>query len=116
MAINFVRANANRQFEWRAFHFPGFTEKNYSLPNRSISKEYYTIQYGDVNEDGRISSSDRRAIYNHTNNNKLLTGQQLLNADVNGDGKINDTDSEILYQYLSGNISCILPSTTPCKG
>ena len=97
-------------------NFPGFTEKNYSLPNRSISKEYYTIQYGDVNEDGRISSSDRRAIYNHTNNNKLLTGQQLLNADVNGDGKINDTDSEILYQYLSGNISCILPSTTPCKG
>ena len=97
-------------------NFPDFTEKNYSLPNRSISKEYYTIQYGDVNGDGKANMSDVTRIDNYIIKETTLTGQEILNADVNGDGKIDDIDREILYNSIMGNNNCTLPSTSPCKG
>ena len=97
-------------------NFPDFTEKNYSLPNCSISKEYYTIQYGDVNGDGKANMSDVTRIDNYIIKETTLTGQEILNADVNGDGKIDDIDREILYNSIMRNNNCTLPSTTPCKG
>ena len=97
-------------------NFPDFTEKNYSLPNCSISKEYYTIQYGDVNGDGKANMADVTRIDNYIIKETTLTGQEILNADVNGDGKIDDIDREILYNSIMGNNNCTLPSTSPCKG
>ncbi len=97
-------------------NFPDFTEKNYSLPNRSISKEYYTIQYGDVNGDGKANMSDVTRIDNYIIKETTLTGQEILNADVNGDGKIDDIDREILYNSIMGNNNCTLPSIAPCTG
>ena len=97
-------------------NFPDFTEKNYSLPNRSISKEYYTIQYGDVNGDGKANMSDVTRINDYISKETTLTGQEFLNADVNGDGKIDDIDREILYNTIMGNNNCTLPSIAPCKG
>ena len=97
-------------------NFPDFKEEGYSLPSNSLSKEYYTIQYGDVNGDGKANMADVTRIDNYIIKETTLTGQEILNADVNGDGKIDDIDREILYNSIMGNNNCTLPSTTPCTG
>ena len=97
-------------------NFPDFKEEGYSLPSNSLSKEYYTIQYGDVDNDGKANMADVTRIDNYIIKETTLTGQEILNADVNGDGKIDDIDREILYNSIMGNNNCTLPSTTPCTG
>ena len=97
-------------------NFPDFKEEGYSLPSNSLSKEYYTIQYGDVNGDGKANMADVTRIDNYIIKETTLTGQELLNADVNGDGKIDDIDREILYNSIMGNNNCTLPSIAPCTG
>ena len=114
--VNIVDLGLLQMYIENPNNFPGFTEKSYSLPLYSISKEYYTIQYGDVNGDGKANMSDVTRINDYIIKETTLTGQEFLNADINGDGKIDDIDREILYNSIMGNNNCTLPSTSPCKG
>ena len=97
-------------------NFPDFIKINHYLPLYSISKEYYTIQYGDVNGDGKANGTDVLWITQSIEGTRTLTKQQLLNADVNGDGKIDSADADLIQKAFVGSTICTLPSTTPCKG
>ena len=96
-------------------NFSDFKEKSYSLPRYSLSKEFYTIQYGDVDGDGIRNASDLSALASHIEKTKLLTGQKLLNADINGDGIIDEEDKTIFTKYIGKLLKCNFP-TSPCKG
>ena len=114
--VNIVDLGLLQMYVESRNNFPDFKEEGYSLPSNSLSKEYYTIQYGDVNGDGKANMSDVTRINDYIIKETTLTGQEFLNADINGDGKIDDIDREILYNSIMGNNNCTLPSTTPCKG
>ena len=92
-----------------------YFRRGYSLPSKPITKEYYTIQYGDVNGDGIRNASDLSALASHIEKTKLLTGQKLLNADINGDGIIDEEDKTIFTKYIGKLLKCNFP-TSPCKG
>ena len=92
-----------------------YFRRGYSLPSKPITKEYYTIQYGDVNGDGIRNASDLSALASHIEKTKLLTGQKLLNADINGDGIIDEEDKTIFTKYIGKLLECDFP-TSPCKG
>ena len=114
--VNIVDLGLLQMYVESRNNFPDFKEEGYSLPSNSLSKEYYTIQYGDVDNDGTVDAVDVQRIKSHIDNVNLLTGQGLLNADINGDGVIDSKDMNILSKTLAGNTKCTLPSTTPCKG
>ena len=86
------------------------TPDNYTntLPDSPITN--YTIQYGDVNSDAAIKSSDLITLNQAINNNILLTGQSLLNSDVNNDGIINNVDKMLIRLHLLEICSDILPN------
>ncbi|MBP9988192.1 MAG: dockerin type I repeat-containing protein [Ruminococcus sp.] len=48
---------------------------------------------GDVNQDGKVNSSDALAVLQHTVNIKKMTSTQLLYADMDFDSKYNSTDA-----------------------
>ena len=114
--VNIVDLGLLQMYVESRNNFPDFKEEGYSLPSNSLSKEYYTIQYGDVDNDGTVDAVDVQRIKSHIDNVNLLTGQKLLNADINGDGVIDSKDMNILSKTLAGNTNCTLPSTSPCKG
>ena len=114
--VNIVDLGLLQMYVESRNNFPDFKEEGYSLPSNSLSKEYYTIQYGDVDNDGTVDAVDVQRIKSHIDNVNLLTGQKLLNADINGDGVIDSKDMNILSKTLAGNTKCTLPSIVPCKG
>ena len=113
--VNIVDLGLLQMYVESRNNFPDFKEEGYSLPSNSLSKEYYTIQYGDVDNDGVTNSEDLTDLAKHIEKSELLTGQKLLNADINGDGVIDSKDMNILSRTIAG-IGCTLPSTSPCKG
>ena len=113
--VNIVDLGLLQMYVESRNNFPDFKEEGYSLPSNSLSKEYYTIQYGDVNNDGVTNSEDLTDLAKHIEKSELLTGQKLLNADINGDGIIDNKDLNILSRTIAG-IGCKLPSTAPCTG
>ena len=80
------------------------TPDNYTntLPDSPITN--YTIQYGDVDENGKITFRDSTITRGYANGyTDNITKQQLLNADINGDGFVNFVDARILhYIFLHG--------------
>ena len=81
------------------------TPDNYTntLPDSPITN--YTIQYGDVNEDGDLNAADTITLLNHINGSNIRMGQTLLNADVDGNGKIERKDLILLLGYVKGEIT-----------
>lgn len=55
---------------------------------------------GDINSDGKITSTDYTALKRHILKIVTLSGDQLTNADINSDGTVNSTDVTILKRYL----------------
>ena len=57
---------------------------------------------GDVNGDGKVNSTDARAILRHSAKIDLITDETaLLNADVNGDEKINSSDARLALRIAA---------------
>ena len=79
-----------------------------TLPDSPITD--YTIQYGDVNENGNQTLSDILMIADYIFNHFELTGQKLLNADVNGDGKINNIDRLLIRLHMLNIVPNMLPN------
>lgn len=53
---------------------------------------------GDIDGDGKILSSDARAILRHSARLELLEGDALSNADVNFDGNVTSADARIVLR------------------
>ena len=66
-------------------------------------KPAYTL--GDVNNDGKINSSDALLILQSAVGKITLSTTQALSADVNKDGKINSSDALKVLQYAVGKIT-----------
>lgn len=60
-------------------------------------KPAYTL--GDVNNDGKINSTDALLVLQYAVNTVSLDSAQQMAADVNRDGKINSTDALLILQY-----------------
>ena len=54
--------------------------------------------YGDVNEDGRLNSSDARLVLQHTVELVDLSPAERLIADISDDGEVNSTDARRILQ------------------
>lgn len=64
-----------------------------------------SYKLGDVNEDGKINSSDALLILQSAVGKITLSATQTLAADVNKDGKINSSDALKVLQYAVGKIT-----------
>lgn len=62
-------------------------------------------KYGDLDNDGKINSSDALAVLKHSVGSTLLTGDSLVYGDVNADSTINSADALLVLQYAVGKIS-----------
>lgn len=72
------------------------------LNNSTTSAQ--NVMYGDINNDGKVSSTDTVKLMLYINNNSS-TSINKLSADLNQDGFINDRDVEILRMYSVGLIN-----------
>lgn len=62
--------------------------------------------FPDVDEDGRVNSSDALRILQHTvGKDAYISPNGLLNADPTGDGKINSTDALVILKITVGKIT-----------
>ncbi len=68
-----------------------------SLPNgRTASCKVYSILLGDIDNDGKVTSSDSYELIKYLNKTISLTPYQMKAADVNRDGVVDDNDREAL--------------------
>lgn len=61
------------------------------------------ILKGDVNRDGKITSSDYVLIKNHIMGTNILSEEAKIYADYNGDGKITSSDYVLIKNYIMNN-------------
>ena len=59
-----------------------------------------TTKYGDVNQDGKVNTSDMIIVRNISLNVATPTEEQKVLADVNMDGKIDTEDVQIIQEYM----------------
>ncbi|HOM03454.1 MAG TPA: endo-1,4-beta-xylanase [Acetivibrio sp.] len=106
-------------FDFRGFH--GTYEVTVSVPgkapfvktielNKGNGTAVYTftvdgtdvgsVLYGDVNQDGKVSSTDMTALKRYLLKSFELSEAGLEAGDLNGDGKVSSTDLTILKRYL----------------
>ncbi|MEA3286977.1 MAG: dockerin type I domain-containing protein [Candidatus Marinimicrobia bacterium] len=67
-----------------------------------------SLVYGDVSQDGEISTADATLILSHLAGSITLTPAQQLNADVNLDSLVSAWDASIISQYVA-NLFDTLP-------
>ena len=73
---------------------------------KDISGNHYDLNtnylYGDVNQDGKIDSTDSDLVLSCFNGSATLTDNQKILADVIQDNKINARDSKAILDYVNG--------------
>ncbi len=83
------------------------TYKLYLVPvnegNNSNSSNSSSNKKGDVNGDGKITSSDYVLVKNHIMGKANLTGTAKEAADYNNDGKITSSDYVLIKNYIMNN-------------
>ncbi len=65
---------------------------------------FAAFNYGDVNGDKKINSSDALIVLMHSTGVSSLKGDFKKAADVSGDGTINSTDALLILNYSVGYI------------
>ncbi len=70
-----------------------------------LSSSAVSGKYGDLNNDGKVNSSDALDVLKHSVGTKLLTGDNLVLGDVNADSFINSADALLVLQFAVGKIS-----------
>ena len=78
----------------------------------TLSSEFYleyingvlikTIQYGDVNGDGKVNAKDVSRIKRYLAGWEMPEDTNIRNADVNADGKVTEADYVLLRKYVGG--------------
>lgn len=81
------------------------TYKLYLVPinENNSSSDNTNIKKGDVNKDGKITSSDYVLIKNHIMGTSILSDEAKIYADYNGDGKITSSDYVLIKNYIMSN-------------
>lgn len=74
-------------------------------PEIEVPLQTRVFRYGDVDEDGEISTTDAYMISQYITLQATLTPEQFLAADVDLDGYVTAMDSTIIQNYLSGTIN-----------
>jgi hypothetical protein len=64
----------------------------------------FTAEFGDVNEDGNIDSTDARLVLQYAVGKIDETAITLELADVDGSGTVDSTDARLILQYAVGKI------------
>lgn len=62
------------------------------------------IKYGDVNNDGLITSTDVSMVERYVLGSITLSSTAMRNADVNVDSRINSTDASFIGRYILGMV------------
>ena len=62
---------------------------------------------GDVNQDGKIDTTDARLVLQSIVGKADLSGDQVTLADVNGDNKVDTVDARLILQYIVGKIKTL---------
>ena len=71
--------------------------------NGNITLDVVINLIGDINGDGNISAVDKKLVYSHISQSKVITDEYIFNvADVNGDGKITAVDKKLIYNHING--------------
>ena len=87
-----------------------------STTTSTTSKTSPCAPYGDVNQDGKITTDDATMITSSIAGSVTLTSQQKLNADVTAQNNIDSGDATMIQNYLSGIITtfpvCTITKTT----
>ena len=73
-----------------------------AVEEQNILVAEYIVDYGDVNDDKSINSSDHQRLFEHLNGTKPLSGYAITVGDVNKDGNINSSDHQRLFEHLNG--------------
>lgn len=60
---------------------------------------------GDVNNDGKINSSDALSVLEHSVGKKTLADDAITRADTNKDNAVNSSDALLILQYSVGKIN-----------
>jgi uncharacterized protein YjdB len=84
----------------------GETREDISFSFKPISgdiEKNKTIIYGDVNEDGSITTTDATMVTRWAGGNTMTFMSNFLVADVNGDGSITTTDATLITRRAGGN-------------
>lgn len=76
-----------------------------SVVDFSAFAETDVLLFGDLNDDGKISSTDVSKIYAYLNGNTYLSEKEKILADVTGDGNIDTNDVDYLYKVVNKEIS-----------
>ena len=63
-------------------------------------KRYQLLVYGDVNGDGKISSTDLLAVQKHILRMQELSGVYLTACDANHDGRFTATDLLVIQKHI----------------
>ncbi len=63
-----------------------------------------TVTYGDLNNDGKINSTDLSVIKRHILDISTIPASNITAADLNGDGSVNSADYSLLKRYILGLI------------
>ena len=71
--------------------------------NNSSGNDTANVIKGDVNGDGRITSSDYVLIKNYIMGSGTLSENAKQCADYNGDGKITSSDYVLIKNYIMNN-------------
>ena len=88
----------------------GETKKDISFSFKPIGgaiEKNKTIIYGDVNEDGDVSTTDATLVTRWAGGNVTTVLKNILAADINGDGSITTTDATLITRRAGGNTSTV---------
>ncbi len=77
--------------------------KLYLVPVNEENNSSSSSKKGDVNGDGKITSSDYVLIKNHIMGTSSLSSTAQQSADYNGDGKITSSDYVLVKNYIMSN-------------
>ena len=83
-------------------------EVQVTIPGNAVPVVYSIIRVGgdggigDVNLDGRVTSTDARWILQVASGTRVLTEEQAANVDLNEDGRVNAVDARWALQVASG--------------
>lgn len=75
-----------------------------------------SVQYGDVNGDGKVNATDASLIQQYAAGSVSFTAAQKTAADVNLDGKIDGQDACIVLNYYVGNVTTLPLSANSYSG